>query len=120
MAGDERQGTFQDRFEQIVLRVAGEILHADRRIAPVVDAALAEDPLDREDPTVRADLIICVAECLRLVSAPPDGTPPAPDDFAAFAASCRTASVHGHADTPTRIQRTLRRFTAGWQAYSQR
>lgn len=110
----------QDQFEEAVLAVVDTILKTDRRIDLAADDHLAVDPLSREDTNLRADLIICAAECLRLVTALPGGRFGIVRDFPAFATACR--SVPGSRVDPgtTRVQQALRRITTGLLAFRRR
>lgn len=114
MTETDRAPVPQQCFEEAVLAVVGAILKTDRRIDLVVNDHLAEGPLFREDGDLRADLIICAAECLRLVTALPGGRLGIARDFPAFATACRTipGSKIGEPGA-TRIQRALRNIATG-------
>ena len=115
---DEKGRVAQEQFEEGVLDVVGIVLGTGRRVDLAADVYLAESSLPRGDGDLRADLIICVAECLRLVAALSGGRSGVVEDFPEFAQACRSAPVLAVGDpATTRIQRALRRITTGLLAF---
>lgn len=118
---DSKRPVPQELFEEAVLAVVSAVLRTDRRIDLAADNFLADSSLHGDDANLRADLIICAADCLRLMAALPGGRSRATKEFLAIAAACRIAPI-AEADNlgTTRIQWTLRRFTAGLAALRRR
>lgn len=118
---DTKSPVPQKSFEEAVLDVISAVLHTDQRIDLAADNFLADSLLHGDDANLRADLIICAADCLRLITAPLGGRSLAPREFPAIVAACRLAPLSETDDLgATRIQRTLRRFTAGLVAFRRR
>lgn len=106
----------QDRFEEAVLTVVGMALQTDRRLDLVADDYLAEHQLHREDTDLRADLIICAADFVRLM-AMPSSSHRVVEIFPKVEAAWRALPPEAQMPVDprtSRIERTLRRFNSAF------
>ena len=106
----------QERFEDAVLEVVREVLSTERRVDLVVDGLGVAVPADG-DTDVRADMIICAAECVRLVTTLPGGRASIIKQFPAFAAACRALPPSPGSSRTTRIEAALKRFVSAFLGF---
>jgi hypothetical protein len=101
-------------FMNAVLAVTARLLEAGPRIDIVVDAYLERHA--EAQPIERADLLICTAECLRMLTNTGDGPPV---DFRSFAETCRVVGQVISPKGDSLIQRTLQHLNTAGKAYRQ-
>ena len=102
-----------ERFEAAVLAVVGQVLREERRVDLVADDHL-RTASPAADPDVRPDLIMCAAECLRMMTSLPGGRPRLIAQLPAMVAAWRALPPAGYDREVSRIQRTLQRLTTAF------
>jgi hypothetical protein len=106
-------------FAAAVLAVTADVLDSGRRIDVAADDHLGRCVSADIDAIPRADLLICAAACVHMVTESREPDRPPVVDFAEFADTCRVVAMVVSPNGPTLIQRTLQYLNATWKAYRQ-